>query len=150
MNPIRSGLLAAALLISGIAQAADGLVAMKSNHSVSDTADRLEAVLQEKGMKIVARVNHAASAAAVDLELRPTELVIFGNPKVGTPLMQCAQTTALDLPQKALIWEDEEGQVWLGYNDPAYLARRHDMKGCDQVLTKVSGALKNFAGAATR
>lgn len=150
MNPIRSGLLAAALLISGIAQAADGLVAMKSNHSVSDTADRLEAVLQEKGMKIVARVNHAASAAAVDLELRPTELVIFGNPKVGTPLMQCAQTTALDLPQKALIWEDEEGQVWLGYNDPAYLARRHDMEGCDQVLTKVSGALKNFAGAATR
>lgn len=151
MSSIRFGLLAAALvLVSGVAHAAEGMITIKSNHSVSDTADRLESVLQEKGMKIVARVNHGASARSVDLELRPTELVIFGNPKVGTPLMQCTQTVALDLPQKALIWEDEDGQVWLGYNDPAYLGQRHHIEGCDEVLAKVSGALKNFAGAATR
>jgi len=151
MNPIRFGLLTVALLlVSGIAQAAEGMIAVKSSHSVADTADRLEAVLKDKGMKIVARVNHAAAAASVDLELRPTELVIFGNPKVGTPLMQCTQSVALDLPQKALIWEDAEGQVWLGYNDPQYLRQRHDIEGCDEVLTKVSGALKNFAGAAVQ
>lgn len=151
MNSMRFGLLTVALLlVSGIAQAAEGMITVKSSHSVADTADRLEAVLKDRGMKIVARVNHAASAASVDLELRPTELVIFGNPKVGTPLMQCTQSVALDLPQKALIWEDADGQVWLGYNDPQYLRQRHDIEGCDEVLTKVSGALKNFAGAATR
>ncbi len=151
MNPIRFGLLTVALLlVSGIAQAAEGMIAVKSTHSVADTADRLEAVLKDKGMKIVARVNHAVSAASVDLELRPTELVIFGNPKVGTPLMQCTQSVALDLPQKALIWEDADGQVWLGYNDPQYLRQRHGIEGCDQVLTKVSGALKNFADAAVQ
>ncbi|MGO1501224.1 MAG: DUF302 domain-containing protein [Marinobacter sp.] len=129
--------------------AADGLIAVKSNHSVAATADKLEAVLSEKGMKVMNRINHTAGAETAGLELRPTEVVIFGNPKVGTPLMQCAQSVAVDLPQKALIWEDEEGQVWLGYNDPDYLKTRHAIESCDAVLKKVSGALSSFAKAAT-
>jgi len=76
-------------------------------------------------------------------------LIIFGNPKVGTPLMQCTQSVAIDLPQKSLIWEDENGQVWLSYNDPGYLARRHNIENCDEVLNKISNALGNFAKAAT-
>ncbi|MBQ0832626.1 DUF302 domain-containing protein [Marinobacter sp.] len=136
-------------LCSGIVMAADGLIAVKSNHSVVATADKLEAVLNDKGMTIMNRINHGAGAESAGLELRPTELVIFGNPKVGTPLMQCVQSVAIDLPQKALIWEDENGQVWLGYNDPAYLKARHGIEGCDAVLAKVSGALATFAEAAT-
>ncbi|MBZ2169488.1 DUF302 domain-containing protein [Marinobacter sp. F4216] len=139
-----------ALLLSGLAQAADGLIAVKSNHSVSDTTERLVAALQDKGMMVMNRIDHAAGAGSVGAELRPTEVVIFGNPKVGTPLMQCAQSVAVDLPQKALIWEDNEGQVWLGYNDPAYLKARHGIEGCDEVLAKVEAALDNFASMATR
>ena len=101
-------------------------------------------------MTVMARVNHQQGAEKAGLELRPTEVVIFGNPKVGTPLMQCAQSVAIDLPQKALIWEDANGEVWLGYNDPQYLKGRHDIEGCDEVLDKVSGALGNFAKAATQ
>ncbi|AOY89517.1 hypothetical protein BKP64_15815 [Marinobacter salinus] len=138
------------LLVSGVVQAADGLIMVKSSHSVAATADKLEAVLSEKGMKIMNRIDHAAGAESAGMSLRPTQLVIFGNPKVGTPLMQCAQSVAVDLPQKALIWQDENGQVWLGYNDPAYLKARHGIEGCDEVLAKVSGALASFAAAATR
>lgn len=137
-------------LCSGLAMAADGLIAVKSNHSVVTTADKLEAALNEKGMKIMNRIDHAAGAESAGMDLRPTELVIFGNPKVGTPLMQCAQSVAVDLPQKALIWEDENGQVWLGYNDPEYLKARHVIEGCDAVVKKVSKALAGFAKAATR
>jgi len=137
------------LLCSGVAQAAEGLIVVKSNHSVAATADKLETVLSEKGMKIMNRIDHAAGAESAGLELRPTEVVIFGNPKVGSPLMQCAQSVAVDLPQKALVWEDESGQVWLGYNDPQYLKARHSIEGCDAVLEKVGNALANFAGAAT-
>tara|TARA_R110000803_G_scaffold104672_3_gene172848 strand:+ start:129 stop:593 length:465 start_codon:yes stop_codon:yes gene_type:complete len=138
------------LLCSGLAQAAEGLIVVKSNQSVAATADKLEAVLSENGMKIMNRINHAAGAESAGLELRPTEVVIFGNPKVGSPLMQCAQSVAVDLPQKALIWEDDGGQVWLGYNDPEYLKTRHAIEGCDAALAKVSGALAKFASAATR
>lgn len=127
-----------------------GLITIKSNHDVSTTADRLENVLKSKGMNVFARINHAAGAKKVDLELRPTELVIFGNPKVGTPLMKCSQTTAIDLPQKALIWQDEKDDVWLAYNDPDYLAKRHSIKGCDAVLAKVKGTLAKFSAAATK
>lgn len=129
--------------------AAEGMITLKSDHSVSATADRLESLLNQKGMTVMNRIDHSAGAAGVGLELRPTEVVIFGNPKVGTLLMQCARSVAIDLPQKALIWEDESGQVWLGYNDPMYLQQRHDIEGCDAVLEKVSGALNNFGTAAT-
>jgi uncharacterized protein (DUF302 family) len=127
----------------------EGLVSVKSAHSVSVTADRLENVLKNKGMTVFARINHAAGAAKVGKSLRPTELVIFGNPKIGTPLMQCSQSIAIDLPQKALIWEDETGQVRLSYNNPQYLAKRHDTQGCDEVLKKVAGALSKFTAKAT-
>jgi len=127
----------------------EGLVSVKSVHTVSVTVDRLENVLKNKGMTVFARIDHAAGAEKVGKTLRPTELVIFGNPKVGTPLMQCSQSIAIDLPQKALIWEDEKGQVWLSYNDPQYLAKRHNTRGCDKVLEKVAGALGKFANKAT-
>lgn len=129
--------------------AAEGMVTIKSNYSTEATADKLEAVLEEKGMTVMNRINHAEGAKKAGLELRSTEVVIFGNPKVGTPLMQCAQSVAIDLPQKALIWEDSERVVWLGYNDPEYLKQRHDIEGCDEVIEKVKGALENFAKAAT-
>lgn len=132
------------------ADATEGMITLESQHGVSATADRLESLLKEKGMTVMNRISHSDGAAGVDLELRPTEVVIFGNPKVGTPLMQCAQSVAIDLPQKALIWEDESGQVWLGYNDPGYLKQRHSIEGCDEVLEKISGALNNFATAATK
>lgn len=136
-------------LFTALASAADGLVTVRSAHSVDSTMQRLVAVLEKKGMRIFVRINHTEGAQGVGQELRPTQLVIFGNPRVGTPLMQCAQTAAIDLPQKALVWEDAEGQVWLAYNAPAYVSQRHRMAGCEEALGKVSKALANFAKAAT-
>ncbi len=130
--------------------AAEGLFSLPSKHSVKITADRLASLLESKGMTVFARIDHAEGARKADIELRPTTLVIFGNPKVGSPLMQCSQTTAIDLPQKALIWQDEKGSVWLSYNEPSYLKARHQIAGCDKVLEKVSGALNGFALGATR
>jgi len=127
----------------------DGMIVVQSPHSVGNTIDKLTAVLESKGMKIMARVNHAAGAQSVDLKLRPTEVLIFGNPKIGTPLMNCSQSIAIDLPQKMLAWEDDSGKVWLGYNDPMHLKSRHSSAGCDAVFDKVAGALGNFAKAAT-
>ena len=127
-----------------------GLVKVESNHSVEDTVQRLEALLNEKGLTIFAKIDHAAGASSVGQELRPTQLVIFGNPKVGTPLMQCSQSTAIDLPQKALIWMDETGKVWIGYNDPEYLDLRHDLSGCEAPLEKVKQALSSLTQAAAQ
>ncbi len=138
------------LMAAGVSTAADGMVVVESAHSVKATADKLEEVLKSKGMKVFARIDHAAGAASVDMELRPTELVLFGNPKAGTPLMICSQSVAIDLPQKMLIWQDADGKVQLGYNDPAHLQARHAIEGCDEVLGKVSGALGNFAAAAAK
>ncbi len=145
---IKTCLLSASLFCSA-AVADNGLVEVQSAHDVATTADRLEQALQNKGMKIFVRINHAAGAATINKELLPTELVIFGNPKVGTPLMQCARSTGIDLPQKALIWQDQQGTTWFSYNDPQYLRSRHNIQGCDPVLEKVSQALSNFAAAAT-
>ncbi|KXJ54166.1 DUF302 domain-containing protein [Neptuniibacter pectenicola] len=148
-------LVALTLGISNFSFAADGssadngLVSVPSTRSVKDTADKLESVLTSKGMTVFTRINHADGAKKVNKELRETEVVLFGNPKAGTPLMQCAQTMGIDLPQKALIWKDENGAVWLSYNDPRYLAARHNMEGCEGALDKVSGALAKFAKAAT-
>ena len=86
---------------------------------------RLEAVVKTKGMSVLARIDHAAGAAKIGTSLRPTEVLIFGNPKGGTPLMQSAQTIGLDLPLRALVWQDASGQTFLSYNDPAWLAKRH-------------------------
>ena len=136
-------------LLTTIAYADSGLVSVKSAHDVKTTADRLENTLKQKGMTVFIRINHALGAQKIGKELRPTELIIFGNPKVGTPLMQCSQSVAIDLPQKALIWQDDKGQVWLSYNDPNYLVERHQLTGCDPVIKKVGKALGNFAKAAT-
>lgn len=132
------------------ASAADnGIIKVRSKHEVSETINKLEAVLLQKGMTIFTRVDHAAGADKTGLQLRSTELLIFGNPKVGTPLMQCSQTAALDLPQKALAYKDDSGLVWLAYNDPAYMAKRHGIQGCEQAIQKVSNALAKFTKLAT-
>ena len=128
----------------------DGLINTKSHHNVKETTDRFEEILKAKGMTVFARINHSEGAKNIGQTLRPTELVIFGNPKVGTPLMKCNQTMAIDLPQKALIWEDESGVVWLSYNDPDSLAVRHSIKGCNEVIKKIKRALSNFSKAATK
>jgi uncharacterized protein (DUF302 family) len=122
---------------------ADGLISLASNHPVRETMDRLEAVLREKGITIFARIDHAAGAAAVDMPLRPTELVIFGNPRAGTPLMQARQSIGIDLPLKMLGWQDAAGKVWLVYNDPAWLARRHGLGG--EAEAAVAGLAKALA-----
>ena len=127
----------------------NGIIKIKSKHTVTETIDKLETVLNNKGMTIFKRVDHTAGAKKAGLKLRPTELLIFGNPKVGTPLMLCSQTAALDLPQKALVYKDESGQVWLAYNDPAYMAERHNIQGCDAAVQKVTNALANFSRIAT-
>ncbi|OEY65698.1 DUF302 domain-containing protein [Marinobacter sp. X15-166B] len=137
------------MCLAPLAGASEGVVSIPSPYSVSATADRLEGKLKEQGMTVFARVRHSQGAKDAGLTLRPTELVLFGNPKVGTPLMQCQQQIAIDLPQKALIWEDADGKVWFSYNDPEYLVRRHGVQGCDEVVGKVRGALGRFAEAAT-
>lgn len=126
----------------------DGLVMFQSPHTVEVTGDRLARALQSKGMTVFARLNHSKGAEKVGLSLAPTEQFIFGNPKIGTPLMNCKRTVAIDLPQKMLIWEDDSGQVWVAYNDPEYVKNRHEVQGCDEVLKKVKQALENFAKAA--
>lgn len=141
----------ALLLLSGLAQAdADnGLITKKSHHSVKDTLDRLEDALRKKGFTIAVRWSHDAGAKKAGMDLRPTELLIFGNPKVGTHFFTSQQTAGIDLPMKMLAWEDEKGQVWLSYNDPAYIARRHGITDRDKVVAKMSKALDNFSRLAT-
>jgi uncharacterized protein (DUF302 family) len=135
------------IVLSGHAWGADGLVAVKSPHEVGDTMDRLEMVVTEKGMTVFARIDHAAGAAKVGMAMRPTQLLIFGNPKGGTPFMVCTQTVAIDLPLKMLAWQDESGQVWLAYNDPVFLAIRHGARDCP-VVHKIAAALAGFAALA--
>jgi uncharacterized protein (DUF302 family) len=139
----------ALFLLASLAYAGNGIISVKSSHEVKATADRLENTLKQKGMTVFIRINHAENAQKVGKKLRPTELVVFGNPKMGTPLMLCSQSTAIDLPQKALIWEDGEGKVWLSYNNPNYLVERHGITGCAEVIKKIETALSNFAKAAT-
>lgn len=127
----------------------EGLVTIESTFGVTETVDRLETAITEKGLIVVARVDHAANAEQAGENLRPTELLIFGNPALGTQLMQAEQTVGIDLPQKFLVWEAEDGTVYLSYNDPAYLAQRHGIEGEEEVLTQISNALANFATGAT-
>jgi uncharacterized protein (DUF302 family) len=105
----------------------DGLITIASKLSVKETIDRLASTVTSKGMTVFGRVDHGAGAVEVGMPLRPTELLIFGNAKGGTPLMQAKQTIGIDLPLKALAWEDAEGKVWVTSNDPAWLARRHGL-----------------------
>jgi uncharacterized protein (DUF302 family) len=130
--------------LSAAAQAqADGLVSVVSTRSAADTMNRLEVLVKERGLNVFARIDHAAGATKVGKTLRYTELLIFGNPQGGTPLMECAQTAGIDLPLKALVWTDAAGKVMLSYNDPAYLAKRHGAATCPAVenLTKALSGL---------
>lgn len=143
------GVVLVSMAVATAAFAADGVVMVKSNFDVATTADNLATALESKGLTVFARVDHAAGAAKVGESLPPTELVIFGNPKVGTPLMKCQRTVGIDLPQKALVWEDEEGIVWLAYNEPAYLSNRHGLEECAAVIDKVKNVLATFSAVAT-
>ena len=135
-------------LLSPFALSDDGLVKKSSAHSVEVTAERLSAVLQKKGIKVFANINHQSNAEGVKLELGEVQLLLFGNPRLGTPLMQSNPTAGIDLPMKALIWEDREGKVWLAYNDPSYLVQRHGIKDRQDIVKKMSMALNNLTDAA--
>jgi uncharacterized protein (DUF302 family) len=127
----------------------DGLITIASNHSVKDTIDRVEAALAAKGIAVFARIDHAAGAASAGMSLRPTELLIFGNPRAGTPLMQARQIVGIDLPLKLLAWEDAAGKVWLSYNDPRWLARRHALPdGTAPAVDALAAVLAGLAKAA--
>jgi uncharacterized protein (DUF302 family) len=129
--------------------AAQGLTTIPSRFGPQDTMDRLEAAVKAKGMTVFARIDHAAGAAAAGLSLRPTALLIFGNAKAGTPLMQSVQTIGIDLPLKALVWQDMSGDTWLSYDDPAWLAQRHGLGGTEAVVGMMSAALEAVATSAT-
>lgn len=127
--------------------AGEGMIALKSSYSAQETMNRFEAIAKKKGLNIFARIDHAAGAKKVGKTLRPTEVLIFGNPQGGTPFMECSQTVGIDLPLKVLVWQDAKDQVWLGYNDPVYLAARHGVKTCP-VAKKLQKALAGLSRAA--
>jgi uncharacterized protein (DUF302 family) len=128
----------------------NGLTTLPSAHSAKETMDRLEAEVKSKGLTVFVRIDHAAGAKAAGLSLRPTEVLIFGNARGGTPLMQALQTTGIDLPLKALVWEDPGGKVWLSYNEPAWIAQRHgDASQVSEVTGRLAGALAALGKAAT-
>ncbi len=129
-----------------------GMVIKQSPYSVAETERRFLSILDSKGLNTFATIDHAQNAEGAGLALRPTRVVIFGNPKLGTPLMQCDQSLAIDLPQKLLIWQDETDQVNIAYNDPRYLGGRHQINGCSiGIVREITGALdKLSAGAIAR
>ncbi len=127
----------------------EGLITIRSKFSVGETIDRLAQVAESKGLKVFARIDHGAGAERAGFELRPTQLVIFGNPKGGTPLIQARQTAGIDLPLKALAWEDGGGDVWLTYNDARWLARRHDIgESTETSVAGIESGLAALCGAA--
>ncbi|TDY03724.1 DUF302 domain-containing protein [Thiohalophilus thiocyanatoxydans] len=141
-------ILSLCLLPAAWASDVPGLVVKQSPHSTSETLDRLENVLKKKGISIVTRWNHAEKAAGVDIPLRDTELLLFGNPALGSHMFTSEQTSGIDLPMKALAWEDADGQVWLGYNDPQYIADRHGIDDRGDVIKKMQGALDKLSDVA--
>ncbi len=143
-NPLILSLLF--LLSAAPALSADsGIINVESSHDVATTSLRLEKLLRAKGMTIFARVDHAKGAEKIGKGLPPMELLIFGNPELGTILMQCNQTAGLDLPQKMLIRRDRLGKVWISYNDPVWMAKRHGLVGCGATVSKIKKALHQFA-----
>jgi uncharacterized protein (DUF302 family) len=129
--------------------AVQGLTTIKSSHAPRETMNRLETAVTAKGLTVFARIDHAEGASAVGLSLRPTEVLIFGNAKGGTPLMQAVQTVGIDLPLKALVWQDAAGDTWLSWNDPAWLAARHGVSGAEAVAGKLTAMLEDVAKTAT-
>jgi len=150
MKLIQTGLALFLLCISVIGQADDGLVVKPSVYSVAETLDRFEAVIKKKGITLFARINHAQGAKGVGISLEPVELIIFGTPKLGAPLMASQPKAAIDLPLKAIAWQDKEGKVWLAYNTPDYIAKRHAINDQQAVIKKMTGAINKFSDFATK
>ena len=142
-------ILATLILFSCQTNAQEVFQKLKSPHTVEATVAKLNSILAEKGMNVFATIDHQEGATKAGLELRPTTLVIFGNPKVGTKLMQCDQSVGYALPLKMLIWQDEMGDTWVGYWDPIDLGKEYNLDSCAEVLIKVKNAMSNFAKAAT-
>ena len=127
----------------------EGLTSIRSNFGPKETMERLEAEIRAQGMKVFARIDHAAGAAKAGLKLPPTDLIIFGNARGGTPLMQSIQTVGVDLPLKALVWEDASGTTWLSYNEPSWIAQRHGVANAESIVSKMSAALSAMSRKAT-
>jgi len=125
------------------------MIKKMSQYDVPATLDRLEHALKDKGIAIVARVDHAAAANKVDMELRPTQVLFFGNPKLGTPLMQSNQAAGLDLPMKVLAWQDEDGKTWLGYHSPQQIATNLHMTDVTEAVNMLAGAMEKLTEYAT-
>ncbi|WP_457673164.1 DUF302 domain-containing protein [Thiolapillus sp.] len=140
------------LLIAGVLvllalplAAAEGLKVIVSSHDVAATTDRLEKIVTDAGFRVIARVNHGKAAAGVGIDLKPVELLIFGKPKAGSLLMQSQPSVAIDLPMKFLIWEDADGRVNIGWNDPAWITARHGIGDKGKLVEKMSGVLRKLA-----
>jgi uncharacterized protein (DUF302 family) len=137
-------------IMEATAIAAEGLITIQSHYGPKETMQRLEAAVKAKGFSVFAHIDHSAQAAQVNLSLRPTDLLIFGNPKGGTPLMRSNQAIGIDLPLKALVWQDEKGATWLSYNDPEWIVQRHGgAGGTEDTVRAISAALKALAASAT-
>jgi uncharacterized protein (DUF302 family) len=136
------------LVLSSTASATDSIISIESPYSATETADRFVSIIKNKGLTLFARIDHQQNAEEVDLKLRATEVIIFGNPKIGTPLMQCSQEAAIDLPQKVLIRKGANNKTWISYNNPEYIKNRHLIQGCDQVINKISKVLSALSKAA--
>jgi uncharacterized protein (DUF302 family) len=140
----------AVVTISGAnAMDVEGLTTIKSSYGPKETMDRLEAEVKARGLTVFARINHAAGAAQADLALRPTEVLVLGNAKGGTPLMQASQSIGIDLPLRVLVWEDDSGQIWLAYNEPSWLAKRHGLGPGSPSVDALAAALRVLAKKAT-
>jgi uncharacterized protein (DUF302 family) len=131
--------------VSDSSPVVEGLTTMPSRFGPKETMDRLEAEIRANGMEVFARIDHAAGAAKVGMTLAPTELIIFGNPRGGTPLMQSVQTVGIDLPLKALVWQDASGKTWLSYNEASWIAQRHGIHNAQAVLNKMADVLRTIS-----
>jgi uncharacterized protein (DUF302 family) len=136
------------LLVSATSALSEKLVALESKYDVKETLDRLAAELDKRGIKVAARIDHAAGAKAVGMELPPTEVLMFGNPRLGTPLMQSAPAIGIDLPMKVLAWQDKAGKVWIGYTAPDALKARHGISDRDEVFKAMAAALDGLTKSA--
>jgi uncharacterized protein (DUF302 family) len=144
-------LLAVALFLAFMSSvaSADPLVAVESRYGVKETLDRLAAALDQRGIKVAARFDHAAGAKAVGMELPPTEVLIFGNPKLGTPLMQSNPAIGIDLPMKVLSWQDKGGKTWIGYTSPQVLKAAHGITDRDEIFKAMTDALAALTRSAS-
>jgi uncharacterized protein (DUF302 family) len=140
MSRLALTVLTIALLVP-TAYATDAMIAVPSKHSAQASMDRLEASAKSRELKIFVRIDHAAGARSIGQELRPTELLVFGHPKGGTPLLQCDQGYGIELPMRVLAWEDAQGKSWLGYKDPAGYASKSSDPKCDAALKRLTGSL---------